>query len=671
MTSNAEYSYLCQEVWEHNKRYYIDNAPTISDYDYDRLLKRVEEIEQEHPDWTLPSSPTQRVGEMPSEGFATVKHVLPMLSLQNSYSEEELDDFIKRMEKLVGQKELRYFCELKVDGTAISVHYSKGTLTRAVTRGNGSEGDDITGNVKAIQSLPLQLVGTTLPNELEIRGEVFMPKASFEKLNQRREKEGQQLFANPRNAAAGSLKQLNPKVTAERDLAIAFYAVAHSAPTSLTKQSQASGYLQQLGLPSVYSCRLCRSKEEIITYIKEVSELRPSLPFEIDGIVIKIDDLALQKELGTTGKSPRWAVAYKFSPKQATTTVLDITVQVGRTGTLTPVAELDPILLAGSTISRATLHNEEEIRRKDIRISDSVTIEKGGDVIPKIVSVDLSKRKQDTSPWQMPKRCPSCDSVVVREEEEVAVRCPNAPSCPAQLHRRIAFFAGRYAFDIEHLGEKIVAQLIDTGLVKRLSDLFILTPEQLAQLEGFKEKSIHNLLKSIEQAKKTTLSRFILGLGIRHIGTETADLLAKHAGEIKALIDMDKETLIQIEGIGEKVAAAIVEHFQTPSNIKEIEALIDNGVQPIKEEFKHDRTHAFYGKTIVLTGTLQTISRQEATALIKQHGGKVSSSVSTNTHFVVAGDSPGSKLDKAKKLNLTILDEQQFKKTIGFDSHEK
>lgn len=656
--TQAEYEQLCQEIWEHNRRYYIDAKPIISDREFDRLLRELEEIEKKHPEWISPSSPSQRVNEMLAEGFKTIEHGSPMLSLANTYSKDEIADFIKRVEKLVEAPTMVFSCELKMDGIAITALYEKGVFVRGATRGDGKKGDDITSNLKTIGSLPLRLYGNNIPDLLEVRGEVFMPHAIFAMQNEEKAKKGEQLLANPRNAAAGSLKLLDSRETAKRGLSVVFYGIAENSTVNLSSQYEVHSFLYQLGLPTLKLHALCHTLDDIWAFADKVSNQRAHLEFDIDGIVIKMDDLKQQRRLGNTNKNPRWAVAYKFAAEQATTTILDITVQVGRTGILTPVAELVPVFVSGSTIARATLHNAEEVRRKDIRIGDIATIEKGGDVIPKVVSVDSSKRHGDSKPWHMPKNCPSCGAHVVKVLGEVAVRCPNT-LCPEQQLRRIVYFAGKDAMDIENMGEKVVEHLVSKGFVSRVSDIYRLKAEQLFQLENFKEKSVNNLLGSIEASKDVSLERFIMALGIKHVGTGTAELLAKKAGSIEALMAMSSEELMSIDGIGDKVASSVVEYF-TPENREEVTALLNLGVTPRQQKIVNYKDHAFSDKTFVLTGTLIHYTRQSAASLIKERGGKVTDSVSKKTNFVVAGESAGSKLDKAKVLGVAILSEEEF-----------
>jgi len=657
-----QYLQLIEEIQKHDSLYYGSARPIITDYEYDQLLKKLEEIESKHPEWISPASPSQRVSEMPTKGFVQVEHKVSMLSLANTYSPEEIEDFIERVHKLLEHKSVTFCAELKMDGVAITARYERGVFVRGVTRGDGKKGDDVTANLRTIRSIPLTLTGKDVPEVLEVRGEVFMLKKTFEELNRQKEEEGEELWANPRNATAGSLKLLDPREVARRKLSVVFYAIAEEADLLVDAQHKCPILLEKFGLPvfAEKHRKECKSIEEIVGFAETIEKQRETLPFDIDGIVVKVDQRKFYDMLGVTGKSPRWAVAYKFAPEQATTKILDITVQVGRTGVLTPVAELHPVLLAGSTISRATLHNQEEVERKDIRISDHVVIEKGGDVIPKVVEVVLAKREKDAKSWKMPAHCPSCGTPVIHVEGEVAVRCPSTEGCPQQNLRRVVFFASKDAMDIGHLGEKVVQQLVEKGFVKKLSDIYSLTKEQLLQLEGFKEKSAENLLASIEKSRSPTLARLILALGIKYVGEGTAECLAERAGDIETLAQLSKKELEEIDGVGEKVADAVVEYFSTPAHVKEIIHLLQKGVTPLKITKVECTDHPFYGKTFVLTGTLLNYTRTQASEFIKARGGKVSGSVSQNTDFVLAGDEAGSKLDKAKKLKVDILTEEEF-----------
>lgn len=664
--SKRDYTALLKEVAYHDRLYYEKYEPEISDYEYDQLIKKLEHIEKAHPEWITPDSPTQRIGDPLTKGFVQVAHEVPMLSLANTYSEEEIADFIKRVNKLLGTKKTEFCVELKMDGVAVSVRYEKGKYVRGITRGNGKVGDDITANLRTISSLPLTLEGKNFPDVLEIRGEVFMPLKIFQRLNQRKEEEGEAHLANPRNAAAGSLKLLDPREVSRRKLQVVFYGVAEDSSGKIDSQYDSHQFLQKLGLPCFAPRHrtLCSHIDEIFAFADKIEKERRSLPFEIDGIVIKVDDLSSHVRLGKTSKTPRSAVAYKFAPEQESTKIREITVQVGRTGVLTPVAELDPVFLAGSTISRATLHNQDEIERKDIRVGDTVLIEKGGDVIPKVVSVDKKKRPKSSVKWAMPTRCPSCGTKVVHVKGEVAVRCPNRKGCPDQRLSHIAFFASKQAMDIEHLGEKIVSLLVEKGLVHRIADLYDLTEEDLFELEGFKEKSVQNLLNSIDASRKAPLSRLIIGLGIKYVGAGAAELLSQSAGSLEKLAEMSEEELLAIDGIGEKTAESIVTYFADPLHLEEIELLKERGVKPQIERPSKKTGHPFYGKTFVLTGALEDYTRDAAAHLIKERGGKVSSSVSSKTDFVLVGEDPGSKLKKAESLGVKLLDEKQFEKML-------
>lgn len=665
----SDYEKLCSEIWEYNRLYYIENAPVISDEKFDSLLRHLESVEKQHPEWISATSPTQRVNETLSEGFKSVPHRIPMLSLANTYSKDELIDFINRVHKLVENESSAFSCELKMDGIAISARYEKGRFVQGLTRGDGKVGDDITVNMRTINALPLQLYHTdaskNIPDLLEVRGEVFMPHAVFTALNEEKMAADESLWANPRNAAAGSLKLLNSRETARRSLSVVFYGIAEDSTTSLVSQYYSHQFLHDLGLPTLELRAICHSLDEILAFIEKVRVARSALPFDIDGVVIKLDDLRQQKRLGSTAKNPRWAVAYKFAAEQAVTRIRAITVQVGRSGVLTPVAELEPVFLAGSKISRATLHNEDEVLRKDIRIGDSVIIEKGGDVIPKVVSVDSDQRLADSHRWVMPTHCPSCGTAVVRGAGEVAVRCPNGLHCPEQSLKNLIYFVGKQAMDIENMGEKVVEQLVEKGFVCRPSDIYRLNEEQLYQLEGFKAKSVQNLLASIDKSRDVSLDRFIMALAIKHVGKGTAELLAAKSGSIEALMTLSAEELLSVDGVGDKVAESVKNYFADPYHQKEIAELLHLGVKPRLQETLNYADHPFNGKNIVLTGTLIEYTRQGAGALIKERGGKVTDTVSKKTDFVVVGDSPGSKLEKAQSLGIVVLDEKEFKKIIN------
>lgn len=657
-----EYQALVLEVLHHDRLYYIEAKPTISDYAYDQLVKKIEEIEIAHPEWILPISPTRRVSGGVSKGFQEVAHTVPMLSLANTYSKKEIEEFTRRVYKGLGIESAPFCCELKVDGLAVSVRYEKGVFVQGLTRGDGERGEDVSANLQMIAALPLSLKGSSWPAVLEVRAEVFMPKAVFEALNKEKLEAGEDCYANPRNAAAGSLKLLDSKEVARRHLSIVFYAIADERQCPDNSQYLCHEYLQALGLP-VFDKPFrerCESVEAIMAFADRVERYRETLSFEIDGIVIKVDRLSDHDTLGSTGKSPRWAVAYKFAPQQAITQIRQITLQVGRTGVLTPVAELEPVLLSGSTIARATLHNQEEIERKDIRVGDFVIIEKGGDVIPKVVEVALSKRAEGTIPWKMPTHCPSCLTPVTHVASEVAVRCPNSEACPAQQMQRLIYFASKPALNIEHLGERVVEQLFESGLVRHFADFYTLTLDQLLSLEGFQEKSANNLLESIAASKRVALHRFILALGIKYVGEGTAEELAKACGDLERLSQMSVEELTQIEGVGLKIAGSVASYFAQQKHREQIKRLIEVGVEPIPPQITRRSDHLFFQKRFVLTGTLEHYTRAQASELIEERGGKVIASVSKNTDYVLAGKEAGSKLAKAQQLGVPVLEEREF-----------
>lgn len=661
--TQQKYQELCREIWKHNRLYFVENNPEISDYEYDMLLKKLDEIEKAHPHWVSQSSPTQRVGESPIEGFKQVTHALAMLSLANTYNKKELQDFMQRVEKGLEKKDVLFCLEYKMDGTAVSLIYERGKLTQACTRGNGKKGDLVTHNIRTIKNLPLELDIPNPPQLLEVRGEVFLRKDTFKKLNEEKERAGEALWANPRNAAAGSLKLLDPKESKKRCLDIALYGISRQDPPQIQGQFEGFSYLKSLGLPTVDYVKRCHRFTDVWSCIQEVENKRPQLPFEIDGVVIKVDSYKEQEILGATGKHPRWAVSYKFSPERAESTIQSITLQVGRTGVITPVAELDPTFLAGSRISRATLHNAEEIKRKDIREGDCVMIEKGGDVIPKVVEVVLEKRKKDAPVWQMPKLCPSCQSLLVQNEAEVAHRCPKE-NCPEKKQRQIIFFVGKSGMDIEFMGEKLVVQLMQKGFVKNLADIYRLDAGKLFQLDGFKEKSISKLLESLEASKKVSLSRFILALGIPYVGMQTAQLIAGKTQELDKLLRVTCDELLEIDGVGDKVAQSIVNFFTNPKEKESIQDLLSLGVDPKENGPKNIEGHLFAGKVFVLTGTLENLSRLQASQLIEERKGKVSNSVSRKTDYILAGEGAGSKLSKGKKLGITMLSEEEFKNIL-------
>jgi DNA ligase (NAD+) len=647
---------LREDINYHNHKYYIENNPIISDYEYDMLLKKLETLEAEYPDLITPDSPTQRVGGEPLKGFKTVEHKIAMLSLDNAYSYDELREFDGRIKKNVSDVE--YVCEPKIDGVSISLLYENGIFVRGATRGDGQKGDDITQNLKTIRSIPLRLQGSKLQN-LEVRGEVYFPISAFKKFNREQEKKGEQAFANPRNAAAGSLRQLDSRVVAQRPLDTFLYYIAYSNKDIKTHE-QALTLLQEAAFRVNPLIKKVSNIEEAIGFCTALEKKRESLDYEIDGVVLKVNMFAQQQQLGSTIKHPRWAIAYKFTAKQATTRLNDIVIQVGRTGTLTPVAILQPVQVGGVTVSRATLHNFDELKRKDIRIGDMVLVERSGDVIPQVVKSIREQRTGTEKVKTIPRKCPVCGADVIRTIDEVAVRCPNR-QCPARLKWRIEYFASRDAMDIDHLGGQTIDKLIDKGLIQTIADLYYLTKDDLLTLEGFKEKSVNNVLESIEKSKQRGLARLIYGLGIRHVGKYAAQLLASQYHSIDDLAKRPAEELAQIHGLGHITAESIATFFATEENIELIHKLKDIGIQT--KETQREGTLA--GKKIVFTGGLLSLSRPDASDLVIKNGGVVSSSIGKDIDYVVVGVNPGSKYQKAKKLGLRIIDENEFKTLIG------
>ena len=659
---------LRQEIERHNRLYYLDAAPEITDREYDRLLQSLEELEREFPEFGSSSSPTRRVGGAPLESFESVAHAVPMMSLSNTYSKEELVEFDRRIRKLVPEETFDYILEPKIDGVAISLRYENGELTQALTRGDGATGDDVTSNVRTIQSIPLRLSDMMPPAVLEVRGEIYMDTAGFAALNQRRQEEGKEPFANPRNACAGSLKLLDPREVARRPLDAIFYATGELDGVSFDTHEQMLLSLKNYGLRITPKYWLEDDIEKILQRLDELEAMRHEFPFEMDGGVIKVNERRLYEELGATAKSPRWAVAYKYEPEQAETLLHAISIQVGRTGVLTPVAELEPVQLAGTTVKRATLHNEDEIRRKDIRIGDRVVIEKAGEIIPAIVKVVAEKRTGAEEPFSMPTACPVCGGEVEKREGEVALRCTNL-QCPAQVKSWIAHFASRGAMDIGGLGESLVEQLVDSGLVKNPAELYSLKKVEVLGLERMGEKSAENLIKGIEASKTRPFEKVLFGLGIRHVGKGAAAILASEFKNIDALMAADIQTLGTIRDIGPIVGKSVVEYFQSPEARAVVDQLRAAGVN--FEQADAGGSNELAGLTFVLTGSLETMTREEGGDKIRACGGKVSSSVSKNTSYLVAGANAGSKLAKAEKLGVTILDEEQFIALLGSDEKRK
>lgn len=656
-----EYLQLIETLRHHDFLYYIACRPEISDFEYDQLYRSLEKIEKTHPEWVIPSSPTQSIRDSSHSGFSQQLHAKPMLSLANTYNKEEVGDFFHRVEKIAGKQQIAYSLELKMDGLAVSIRYEKGVLTRALTRGDGKVGDDVTHQIKAIQNLPFQLQGEKIPDVIEIRGEVYMPRSVFMRLNEEKRKRNEELYANCRNAAAGSLKLLDYKEVYRRQLHFIGYGVIEASGRLLDYQHQVRELLQRLKIPTFFKqhAAIATTIDEVFAFVDQIEKERPHLDFDIDGIVIKVDDLKLQGELGFTAKIPRFAVAYKFHAEKAKTVIESITLQVGRSGVITPVAELKPVFLAGSTISRATLHNFEELRRKDIREKDTVLIEKGGDVIPKVLEVDLALRPKDSLPYLEPDHCPSCHQRLIKEKDLVAIRCPNQ-ECPMQNLRQLTFFVSKEGMDIENLGKKVVEKLVEAGLVITFSDFYRLTKEEILQLEGFQEKSASSLMQSIAESKKCSLAKLLKALGIPHVGKQMAETLAERFKSLHELIHASFDELEAIDGVGHKVADAIIDYFSDENHRAEIQALLDAGLEIEKAEPVDTTQQIFKGQTVVVTGTLSRFTRQEIEQLLKTKGAHIASSVSKQTSFLIAGEAAGSKLDKARQLGIEVIDEEEF-----------
>jgi DNA ligase (NAD+) len=652
---------LRHEIEEHNRRYYEESAPTITDREYDKLYRELSDLEKRFPKLAATDSPTKRVGDQPLKGFAQITHRIPMLSLDNTYSEEEVTDFYHRLERLLPNKKIPVVIEPKVDGVAVSLLYEKGELRYAATRGDGTVGDDITQNIKTIRAVPKRLMGD-VPDILEVRGEAYLDKGGFAKLNAERREAGLPEFANPRNAAAGSLKQLDPAIAAKRPLGVVCYGTGLIEGAKLDKHSELFALLKKLGLPGSERWWLAGSVEEILKAIHELDRIRHDFAYQTDGAVVKVDAVSQREILGFTAKSPRWAIAFKYEAERVETRLLDILVQVGRTGTLTPVAALEPVVVSGSTVSRATLHNEEEIERKDIRIGDTVLIEKAGEVIPAVVSVRTDLRTGRQKKFKMPKDCPECGSAVVKDEGQVAVRCVNI-QCPAQVRRRIEHFASRGAMDIEGLGEAVINQLVQQKLLADVGDIYSLKAPALLELERMGEKSVANLLEAIEQSKSRPLWRLLFGLGILHVGVSASRAQADHFPNLDAIRESSVEELQQIPDVGEVVGKSIHDFFREPHNLAVIEKLRKAGLRFEGEPKVAGATPGFKNTTWVITGTLSQ-SRDEIAELIRARGGKVSGSVSKKTSYVLAGEEAGSKLEKAKKLGVRVIDENEFRKML-------
>jgi len=657
---------LREKIRHHEYLYYVLDTPELSDADFDKLMQQLKALEAENPSLVTPDSPTQRVGGKPREGFVKVPHSSPMLSLDNTYNEEELRDWERRVHELSGRKDVDYVCELKLDGMSLALVYEEGRLLRGVTRGDGSVGEDVTLNVRTVRSIPLsipkeKLKKAGIPADFEVRGELLMPTASFKKVNEERERAGLPTFANPRNFTAGTVRQLDSNITAQRRMDFFPYILLENGRTYFDRHSKTLDALDAAGFKVNQNRKLVHSMDEVWAFIQQWEEKRDSLPYEIDGIVVKVDRTGLQDELGFTGKAPRWAIAYKYAARGGVTKLENIRWQTGRTGKLTPVAELTPIAIGGTTVRNATLHNMDEIERLGVKIGDWVRVERGGDVIPKVVEVDKDhpRGKQDVPP---PETCSVCHTKAVRVEGEVDYRCVNA-NCPAKLLGTILHFASRGVMNIDGMGEALVNQLLEKGLVKNVADIYYLTKKDLLNLERFADKSADNIIKEIENSKKLPLERVIYGLGIRMVGERTAQFLAEHFGSMEALATASVEELQNVNEVGPRIAESIVEFFSIAANRKLIERLGEAGLA-LKGK-KKERGTKLAGKTFVLTGTLAKYTRDEAKKLIEDAGGRVSGSVSKKTDYVVAGADAGSKLDKAKELGVAVIDEKEMENLAG------
>ena len=665
MSPAQRYAKLLEEVRRHDRLYYVEARPEISDAAYDRLYRELQDLEKTHPDLADENSPTKKVGGAPLESFRTVHHAVPMQSLNNTYSEEELGEFLDRVAKNLHGQSAEFAIEPKVDGVAVSVRYEKGRLVRGLTRGDGEKGDDITENLKTIRNLPLSV--DDLPRVIEFRGEVYLPEPAFAALNRAREKAGEALFANPRNAAAGTLKLLDSREVAKRPLAVVFYGLGEVVGQTTGSQRELHRQIEKWGLPGHSWFRHVQGAEGVLQAVRDLDKDRAKFPFATDGAVIKVSRFDQQKVLGSTDKAPRWAIAYKYAPEQAETRLHAVTFQVGRTGVITPVAELDPVQLSGTTVSRATLHNFEEIARKDIRVGDTVAVEKAGEIIPAVISVNLKKRPKNSKPIPPPKQCPVCGGPL--RKEEVFLRCTSR-DCVGQLKRRLQHFAHRGAMDIEGMGEAMVGQLIDAGLVQHLEQIYNLTVDQLADLERMGEKSAANLVEGIEASKQRPLWRLIFGLGIPQVGAVLAETLSRHFASMEKLEKAGTEDLLQVKDIGQKVAEEIVSFFRESSTHRLLQGLKKAGCNfhALPEEMAV-RGGVFSGKKFVITGTLSA-PREDFTRRIQSLGGAVSGSVSAKTDYLLAGEEAGSKLDKAKALGIRILSEKEFEKLAGSERQE-
>ena len=666
----ARAEWLRDELNRHSHAYYVLDNPSIPDAEYDQLFRELQQLEAQHPDLIFPDSPTQRVGGDPLPEFNQVQHDVPMLSINNGFSEEDVHNFDRRVhEGLETNRAVPYACELKFDGLAINLRYEQGVLVLASTRGDGFTGEDVTANIRTVRSIPLKLQTNHPPALIEVRGEVLMFKADFAKLNQRQREANQKEFANPRNAAAGSLRQLDSRITAQRSLRFFAYGIGSLEGAAMpTQHSALLDWYQTMGITVCAERTVVSDAHGLLSFFGDIGQRRAQLPYDIDGVVYKVDEIAQQKQLGFVSRAPRFAIAHKFPAEEATTTVLDIEIQVGRTGALTPVARLSPVSVGGVTVTNATLHNEDEVRRKDIRIGDCVIVRRAGDVIPEVVANVPERRPSDAQEFVMPSACPVCGSAIVRLEEEAVARCSGGwLTCAAQRKGGLLHFVSRRAMDIEGLGEQLVEQLVDRGLVTTPADFYTLNLETLADLDRMAKKSAQNVLDALEKSKTTSLARFIYSLGIRHVGESTAKSLAKHFGSLDALLGSDENLILSVNDIGPVVAQSILSFFADPLNRQLIDQLRTSGIH-WEEGEPEQSSDLLAGKTFVLTGTLPTLSRDDARAMIEAAGGKVAGSVSKKTSYVVAGEEAGSKLTRAEELGVAILDEEQFLKLLESDS---
>ncbi|MEW8341016.1 MAG: NAD-dependent DNA ligase LigA [Candidatus Thiodiazotropha taylori] len=659
---------LRQQINDHNRRYYVYDDPLIPDAEYDRLMRELQSLEAEYPELITAESPTQRVGDKPLDGFEEVLHRVPMLSLDNAFDDDEMRDFERRIKdrlKLAESQTINYLAEPKLDGLAVSLRYEQGSLVMGATRGDGSQGEDVTSNVRTIQAIPLKLQGDDWPDVLEVRGEVFMPKAGFESLNERARKADEKTFVNPRNAAAGSLRQLDPRITAQRPLTFLAYGFGEVSPEPAERNlSERINALRSFGIPTSPLMAVTEGIQGCIDYFRQLETERDDLPYDIDGVVFKVDGLELQAQLGFVSRAPRWAVAYKFPAQEELTQVEAIEFQVGRTGAVTPVARLQPVFVGGVTVSNATLHNMDEVRRKDVRVGDTVIVRRAGDVIPEVVSVILEKRPASSQSVDLPERCPVCDSEVIIAEGEAVARCSGGLFCPAQRKEAIKHFASRKAMDIEGLGDKLVEQLVELEMVGTPADLYSLSLQQLSGLERMAEKSAKNLLDALAKSKQTSLNRFLYGLGIREVGEATAQSLAQQFLTLKAIEDADEASLQETPDVGPIVAAHIVSFFRQPHNREVIDELLQAGIEWPEVARVETAASSLTGKTVVITGTLSR-PRDVYKQILLARGAKVTGSVSSKTDYLLAGEAAGSKLTKAEKLGVTVLDEAALERLLS------